>query len=96
MGRYIVMWEADESKIPVDPEERKVGWLGAIEMTKQEIKDGLTKDWGVFLGQTRGFSISEGTEDEIISSTLKYIPYFRFKVYPVASIEKTEEAIKAM
>ena len=96
MARYLIFWEADESKIPINPEERKAGWLGAIEMTKQEIKDGLTKDWGIFLGQTKGFTISEGTEEEIISSTLKYIPYFRFKVYPLATIEKTEEMIKAM
>ena len=96
MGRYLILWEADESKIPVDPEERKLGWLGGIEMTKQDIKDGNTKDYGVFLGQPRGFSISEGTEEEVISSTLKYMPYFRFKVYPVASIEVIEEAIKAM
>ena len=96
MGRYLLLWEADESKIPVDPEERKLGWLGSIEMTKQDMKDGNTKDYGVFLGQPRGFSISEGTEEEVISSTLKYMPYFRFKVYPVASIEKIEEAIKAM
>ena len=96
MGRYLVMWEADESKIPVNPEERKVGWLGAMEGVKQDIKDGLIKDWGNFLGQPRGFNITEGTEDEVISHTLKYIPYFRFKIYPVASIEKTEAAIKAM
>jgi hypothetical protein len=96
MGRYLVMWEADESNIPVDPQERKAGWLGAIEMTKQEMKDGLTQDWGVFLGQTKGFSISEGTEADVISATLKYIPYFRFKVYPLASIDQLAEIIKAL
>jgi hypothetical protein len=96
MGRYLTIWEADESKIPVNPEERKVGWLGAIEMTKQDIKDGFIKDYGVFLGQTKGFSISEGTEDEVIRVTLKYIPYFRFKIYPLVSLQKLEEVIKAM
>jgi hypothetical protein len=96
MGRYLTMWEADESRIPVNPEERKVGWLGAIEMTKQEMKAGLTKDWGVFLGQTKGFTISEGTEEDVIRETMKYIPYFRFKIYPLVSIEKLEAAIKAM
>jgi hypothetical protein len=96
MGRYLLMWEADESRIPVNPDERKVGWLGALEMTKQEIKSGLTKDWGIFLGQTKGFSISEGTEDDVIRETIKYIPYFRFKIYPLVSIEKLEAAIKAM
>ena len=96
MGRYLLIWEVDESKIPINPEERKVGWLAAIEMTKQDMKAGLTKDWGSFLGQTKGFSITEGTEDDVIRETLKYIPYFRFKLYPLVSIEKLEAAIKAM
>ncbi len=26
MGRYILFWEADESKIPVDAAERQNGW----------------------------------------------------------------------
>jgi hypothetical protein len=96
MGRYLLMWEADESRIPVNPEERKVGWLGAIELAKQEIKNGLTTDWGSFLGETEGFSVIEGTEADVLRETLKYIPYFRFKIYPLVSIEKLEEAIKAM
>ena len=37
MARYLLLWEADESKIPLDPEERKMGWLGAIEMEWQNI-----------------------------------------------------------
>lgn len=96
MARYIIMWEVDESRIPVDPAERKAAWLGAVEMAKQEIKDGLVKYWGGFLGQTKGFDIIEGTEDQVLSTTLKYIPYFRFNVIPLISIEKLEEALKAM
>lgn len=96
MGRYLVLWEADESKIPLDPEERKAGWLMAIEGVRQSFKDGLAKDWGTFLGQTKGFSISEGTEQEVINDTMKYIPFFRFNVIPLASIDQTEAAIKTI
>jgi hypothetical protein len=96
MGRYLVIWEADENRIPLDPQERKAGWLGAIEMTKQDIKAGLSKDWGNYVGEPKGFSIAEGTEEEVGRSLMKYIPYFRFKVYPVLSVEKLEENVKAM
>jgi hypothetical protein len=96
MGRYLIMWEADESKIPLDPKERKAGWLAAIEMTKQLIKDGKIKYWGGFVGQTKGFNIVEDTEENIHSDTAKLIPYFRFKVYPLISFEKAEKVIKAM
>ena len=48
MGKYLLIWEADESKIPVDPQQRKGGWQMAMGMVKQDMKDGKTKDWGVF------------------------------------------------
>jgi hypothetical protein len=96
MGRYLTIWEADERNIPLDPEERKMAWLGACEMERQAMNDGLTKDWGVFLGQTKGFSISEGTREEVLNSTIKFIPYFKFQIYPIATIDELEKAIKAM
>ena len=26
MGKYMVLWEIDQSRIPVDPKERAEGW----------------------------------------------------------------------
>jgi hypothetical protein len=96
MGRYLVLWEADESKIPIAPDERKIGWQMATEMVEQDIKDGLVKDYGVFIGQPNGFTIAEGTRDEIINMTIKFMPFFRFKVMPLASIDQVKEAIKTI
>jgi len=31
MGKYLILWKADESKIPVDFNERRDGWLLALE-----------------------------------------------------------------
>jgi hypothetical protein len=87
MGRYLVLWEADE---------RKIGWQMATEMVEQDIKDGLVKDYGVFIGQPNGFTIAEGTRDEIINMTIKFMPFFRFKVMPLASIDQVKEAIKTI
>ena len=94
MSRYLVLWEADESKIPVDPKERRDSWLMAIEATKQDMRDGLTKDWGSFAGQPNGFLIAEGTEKEILKSTIKFMPFFRFKTILTASIDQVETAVK--
>ena len=96
MGRYLVLWEADESKIPVDAEERKAGWLMALEMTREDIKSGRTKEYGGFVGQTKGFAISEGTEEELNRMTLKYVPFFRFNIIPVLSIDQLEAAVKTV
>jgi phage FluMu gp28-like protein len=96
MGRYLVLWEADESKIPIAPEERKIGWQMATEMTEQYIKDGLVKDYGAFVGQPNGFIIADGTRDDIINMTIKFMPFFRFKVIPIASIDQIKEVIKSI
>ena len=96
MGRYLLLWEADETKIPLDPTVRRESWLAAIEMVRQDFKSGLTKDWGVFLGQTKGFSIGEGTEEEIQKVALKYIPYFRFQIIPILTVDQQVEAIKSI
>ena len=96
MGRYLVLWEADESKIPIAPEERKIGWQMATEMVEQYIKDGLVKDYGAFVGQPNGFIIADGTRDDIINMTIKFMPFFRFKVIPVASIVQIKEVIKTI
>jgi hypothetical protein len=96
MGRYIVLWETDEAKIPLDPNVRRESWLAACEMVRQDFKSGLTRDWGYFLGQTKGFAINEGTEEEIGKMILKYVPYFRFQVFPIRTLDQLVEAIKSV
>jgi hypothetical protein len=96
MGRYLVLWETDEAKIPLDPKVRRESWLAGCEMVRQDIKSGLIKDWGYFLGQTKGFAINEGIEEEVGKAVLKYIPYFRFQVFPIRTVDQLVEAIKTM
>ena len=96
MGKYIVLWEADESKIPIDAAERQVGWQMATEMVRQDMKDGLVKDYGVFMGQPNGFTIAEGTEEAITNMAIKFMPFFRFKIIPIISIDQVEAAIKTI
>jgi hypothetical protein len=96
MGRFLLLWEADETKIPLDPTVRRESWLAACEMVRQEFKSGLTKDWGCFLGQPKGFTISEGTEEEVAKVALKYIPYFRFQIFPILTLDQNVEAVKSI
>jgi len=96
MGRYLVLWEADDAKIPLDPKVRRESWLAACEISRQDLESGLTKDWGSFLGQTKGFAIHEGTEEEIGKALLKYMPYFRFQVFSIQTLDQLVEAIKTI
>jgi len=96
MGRYLILWDVDESRIPVDPEERKTGWVMMLEMTKQDMEAGIVKDYGVFIGQTKGFTISEGTEEEMHALALKYVPFVRFNIYPLGTMDQVLRIVGAM
>jgi hypothetical protein len=86
MGKYLYLWECDRTKIPVDAKERGVGLTMLLEMVKQDIKKGITKDWGAFTGEFNGYSVVEGTEVEILKQVQQYTPFVYFKTYPIASV----------
>ena len=96
MGKYLLLWEIDTTKIPLSPKERGTGWSAQIEMIKQDIKKGLIKDWGAFVGELRGYAVNEGSELEVMNTTQKYSPFVHFKVHPIASVSQVEEMIKGM
>jgi len=96
MAKYLVLWEIDTTKIPVSPKERGAGWSAQIEMIKQDMKKGLLKDWGAFVGELRGYAINEGSELEVLNATQQYSPFVHFKVHPIASITQIDEMLKAM
>ena len=65
MGRFLALWEADDSRLPADPKERGAGYEVALKFIREEMKKGLIKDWGSFVGTTCGFIVYEGTEVEV-------------------------------
>lgn len=96
MARYLALWEADYSRIPIDPKERGTGWAVLVDKVKQDMKTGIMKDYGSFVGQPNGFAILEGTEVEVSKAIQQYIPFFTYKVYPLSSLEQVEELVKAL
>jgi hypothetical protein len=96
MGQYLVLWEVDATKIPVSPKERGAGWGALMELVKQDIKKGFTKDWGAFVGELHGYAVNEGSELEVMNALQQYAPFVHFKVHPIASASHVEDMIKAL
>jgi hypothetical protein len=96
MGKYLVLWEMDESKIPVDPKARGSAWQNLIALVKQGLEEGTAKDWGTFVGEHRGYVIHEGTEVEVALRLQQYVPFARFKVHPVETVDQVEQVIEAL
>ena len=95
MGKFLVLWEVDTTRIPANPEELYENWTVMLNLVKKDMESGL-KDWGMFAGRLSGYSINEGSEQEIALRVTKYVPYIKFKVYPVISVDQVLENITTL
>ena len=82
MAKYLILWEVDQTKIPIDPKERGDGWSLLMAMVRQDIEKEITKDWGAFVGQTNGYAVLEGTEVEVMKALQQYWPYLKMSTFP--------------
>lgn len=96
MGKYLVLWEVDQAKIPVDPKQRGQGWSLLMGMVRQDIEKGLTKDWGAFVGENNGYAVYEGSELEVMRALGQYVPFCIFKTHPIATESQVNEMIGAL
>jgi len=96
MGKFLLLWEMDQTKVPISAQERGAGFATLMGLVKQDIKRGLVKDWGSFVGELNGYVVVEGTEVEIGNLAHQYIPFAFFKVHAVSSVSQTDEIIKAL
>ena len=96
MGKYLVLWEVDQTKIPVDPKQRGEGWSFLMAMVRQDMEKGITKDWGAFVGESKGYVVNEGTELEVMKALQQYVPFCIFKVLPISTESQVNEMIKGL
>ena len=96
MGKYLVLWEVDQTRIPVDPKERQAAWSLLMAVVRQDIEKGIVKDWGAFVGEGKGYSINEGTEVELMSALQQFVPYCSYTVHPIATEDQVNEMVKAL
>ncbi|MCP3685749.1 MAG: hypothetical protein GY861_24135 [bacterium] len=96
MGKYLLLWELVPAQVPVDPKERAAGWSAFMDIIKQDMKEGTTKDWGAFVSEGKGYAVAEGTEVEILKHTQKFVPFVTFQTHPIASVSQIEEMIASI
>jgi len=96
MAKYLVTWEADMSRFPIDPKERASMVAGLAGTVKQLIAEGKTSDWGIFLQGAAGYSVREGGATELYQDLQKFSPYIKFNVQEVLSVDAVLEATKAI
>ena len=96
MGKYLLLWNLDPARIPVDPKERGTGWGVLMEMVKKDLEKGIMKDWGSFVAEGKGFCVMEGDETEISINLQRYSPYVGFETHPFMSANQVGKMLKAL
>jgi hypothetical protein len=96
MGKYLVLWELDESKIPLDAKERGTAWKAFMGVVKQNLETGTGSDWGSFVGQHKGYAVHEGSEVAVGLDLEKFVPFVRFKAYPISTVDQVDELVEAL
>ena len=96
MTKFLLLWETDISRVPLDPKERLKGWTKLLSMVKDDVESGRLKDWGTFPGEHAGYAIMEGTELDVLIGTERYVPFVRFETHSVLSVSQVLESMKAL
>ena len=97
MAKFLTLWGTDTTRVSESPEEQIRHDTMLVNMVKEDLESGKTLDWGMFAGgELRGYCIDEGTELEITMMNMRYVPYIKFKMYPILSVSQVEEMIKAL
>ena len=96
MPRYLMTWELDATKVPINPQDRAAAWLPMIQMVKQDMQSGLLKEWGTYIGEMKGFGVAEGSEEEVGKMAQKYIPFVHFTTHPAITVDQMEKTLQEM
>ena len=96
MGKYLVLWKMDQSRVSVDPKERGAARLAFLELVKKDLETGTATDWGAFVGEAKGYVIHEGSEVEVAVALEQYVPFAHYKVHPISTLGQVKQATEAL
>jgi len=95
MTRYHIAWEIDNSRALEDPKERAERSLMLLGGVKADLGGDLT-NWGAFPGTGRGYALFEGNQAQLMTLLEKYVPFVKFDIHPVASVEEVTGVYEAL
>lgn len=92
MTKFHVEWK-QSSKIPEDPVKLAKLYLSHMEQVRADLKSGKLTDFGQYSNGSSGYIIIEGTENDVFTTLMKYLPYVEFDVKPIVNVDQTIDAI---
>jgi hypothetical protein len=95
MTKFHIEWK-QSSKIPEDPVKLAKLYLSHMELVKADLKSGKLTDFGQYSNGSSGYALVEGTEIDVFTTLMKWLPYVEFDVKPIVNVDKTIEAINKL
>jgi hypothetical protein len=96
MPKFHIEWKMNTAVMSDDPTKLGEQYFALLEMVKAEVKANKITDWGVYCNGFSGYTIREGSHDEIAIGLLKYMPFVIFDVKPVINEDQAIDAVKAV
>ena len=96
MSRYIMFWEYNHDHCPLENDEKVKQWLSLADATKDILKSGEIKDWAHYAGESAGYVVVEGNEQDVLKLASLYIPYVRFTTKALLNMEQCEQVWKSL
>lgn len=93
MTKFHIEWK-QSSLIPEDPVKLAKLVLSHLELVKADLKSGKLTDFGQYCNGSSGYCLIEGTETDVYTTLMKWLPYVEFDVKPIVNVDQTIEAIK--
>ena len=95
MTKYLVTWKTVNARQPEDTEARVKQSLKFMEMTRDALKSGALKDYGITPDGGKGYAIFEGTETAGALMAQMFTPFFEFEETPVLTADQWVEVLKS-
>jgi len=96
MAKYLLLWELNRDKIPDDPKARGEGWNMMIEMIKEDFNKGIHTEWGSYIGEFKGFTVSDIEPLELANNLQRFFPFVRFEVHQVLTADEVAKVATAL
>ena len=96
MTKYLVTWKTVNARQPEDTEARVKQSLKFMEMTRDALKSGALKDYGITPDGGKGYAIFEGTETAGALMAQMFTPFFEFEETPVLTADQWVEVLKSL
>jgi len=96
MARYVMLWEYNTDYCPTEKEEKVNQWLMLTEAVKELLKNGVIQEWAHYAGEPAGLIIIEGNEADVLRVADSYLPYIKWTVKSLLTIEQCEQVWKSL